>query len=135
MRKLILAMFMIFAVSMTANAQSYIYQAKYFAMKMVNSSGRWTDWSDWEKSSVKIMIDFDNDVINVYTERRQKYVVIEYVGNYTDGSGGKQTEFRVIDQDGDVGKIRMRIEKNGNSQLYVDFADVMWVYSGLTRLN
>ena len=29
----------------------------------------------------------------------------------------------------DYGYIRLRIERNGNSQIYIDFADVMWVYN------
>jgi hypothetical protein len=140
MRKLILAMFMIFAISVTANSQSCIYQAKFFAMKMVNSNGYWTDWSDWERSDVRLKIDFNEVsgqpvVVDVYTEMKQKYVVIGYVKSYTDASGGKQSEYRVIDQDDDVGKLRIRLEKNGNSQLYIEFNDVMWVYSGLTKLN
>ena len=77
MRKLILAMFMIFAISVAANAQSYIYQAKFFAMKMVDSNGYWSDWSDWEKSDVILKIDFNEVsgqpvVVDVYTEMKQK---------------------------------------------------------------
>jgi len=51
------------------------------------------------------------------------------MGTYTDESQGKQTKFYVIDQDGDLGYVRLRIEKNGNSQVYIDFNDVMWVYN------
>jgi hypothetical protein len=127
---------MLFSLSVApASAQAYLYQARQFAMKTMTRYGTWTDWSDWEKSEVRISIDFDTDVIRVYTQMTQKYVVVEYLGNYTDQSGGKQRKFRVIDQDGDVGTIRIRIETNGNSQLYVEFADIMWVYSGLIRLN
>ena len=129
-------LFTFFVLSVASvNAQSYMYQARQFALKTMTSYGYWGNWSNWEKSDVKIRIDFDKDLIVVYTQMLQKYVVVEYRGNYTDNSGGKQTAFTVIDQDGDTGTIRLRKETNGNAQLYVEFADIMWVYSGLVRLN
>lgn len=76
-----------------------------------------------------LTIDLDNDVITVFSQQKQVYKVIEYLGNYTDESQGKQTKFYVLDQDGDFGYVRLRIEKNGNSQVYVDFNDIMWVYN------
>lgn len=53
----------------------------------------------------------------------------KYVRNYTDSSGGKQLEFNFIDQDYDRGVMRLRVERNGNAQIYIDFANVMWVYN------
>ena len=129
---LILLTFGLFAANM--NAQVNYYQAKQFAIKYVNN-GVWTDWSDWEDSNVMLSIDEENDLIKVYTENRQTYVVVKHNGSYTDSSGGKQIEFGVVDQDGDKGKVRLRLEKNGNAQLYVEFKDIMWVYSGLKRLR
>ena len=57
------------------------------------------------------------------------YVVTNYDGSYTDSSGGQQVQFSVVDQDYDSGKIRLRIERNGNSQVYVEFADVILVWN------
>ena len=129
---LILLMFGLFATNM--DAQVIYYQAKQFAMKYVEN-GRWTSWTDWKDSDVLLSIDEDNDIIKVYTEQRQVYLVVKHNGTYTDSSGGKQIEFAVIDQDYDKGKIRLRKEKNGNSQLYVEFSDIMWVYSGLRKIE
>lgn len=78
-------------------------------------------------------IDFDNDVIRIYSRTPQVYVVTKYVGDYSDYLGGKQIEFKVIDQDYDPGTIRIRVESNGTSQLYVDFADVSWVYGNVVK--
>lgn len=127
---------MLFAFNVqNASAQAYVYQAKFFAMNILKGNGDWSGWSDWEKSTVKVVIDFNNDVIHIHTDKKQTYVVLEYTGDYTDKLGGKQYQYKVIDQDGDLGIIRLRIEKNGNSQLYVEFADVILVYSGLVRLD
>ena len=43
--------------------------------------------------------------------------------------GGTNVKFYVIDQDYDRGSIRLRVERNGNSQIYVDFSNVAWVYN------
>ena len=120
---------MIFGSYSECNAQTYYYKTFEFAIKYKSSSGIWGNWSDWQPSNMTLTIDLDRDVITVYSEKRQVYQVLENMGSYTDESQGRQTKFYVIDQDGDYGYVRLRIEKNGNSQVYVDFGDVMWVYN------
>ena len=119
---------LLFCMTNTVNAQTYYYRTYQFAIKY-KVDNKWTDWSDWQKSDIKMKIDFDDDMIVIYSEKIQIYSVIENNGTYTDESGGKQTKFFIIDQDDDYGYIRLRVEKNGNAQIYVDFADVMWVYN------
>lgn len=58
----------------------------------------------------------------------QIYKVLEQVKSPYD-SNGTQVKFRVIDQDYDKGFLRLRVENNGNSQIYVDYADISWVYN------
>ena len=132
MKKLLLILAFIFSF-LTINAQVYRYKANSFAIKYINEYGYWTDWSAWQSCDVTFTIDFDNDVIRIYSKSPQVYVVTKYVGNYSDYLGGKQTEFKVIDQDYDPGTIRIRIEPNGSSQLYVDFADISWVYGNVVK--
>ena len=120
---------MLFAVSSSCKAQTYYYKTYEFAIKFKSSYGVWGNWSDWEKSNIVLTIDMDQDVITVFSQQKQIYKVIEYLGSYTDESGGKQLKYYVIDQDGDLGHVRLRNEKNGNSQIYIDFNDVMWVYN------
>ena len=72
--------------------------------------------------------DFNNDVIYIYSDKTQIYKVLYQEENPYDSSG-QQVKFRVLDQDGDYGHIRLRIENNGNSQIYVDFNNVSWVYN------
>lgn len=120
---------MLFGAYIDSNAQTYYYKTYEFAIKYKGSNGVWGNWSNWEKSNMVLTIDLDTDVITVYSEKRQVYRVLEAMGTYTDESQGRQTKFYVIDQDGDLGYVRLRIEKNGNSQVYIDFNDVMWVYN------
>jgi len=137
MKKFLLILFIsmlgLFGNPNNVDAQTYYYKTTEFAIKYKKSYG-WSEWSDWQKSNMTMKIDFDADIIVIYSEKRQVYKVIESMGTYTDDSGGKQSKFYVLDQDNDFGYIRLRIERNGNSQLYVDFNDVMWVYN-VVRTN
>lgn len=125
----ILLAVMLFGVTNKVEAQTYNYRAFEFSIKYLNDNGTWTNWSDWKKVNIRVKIDFDTDLIVVHSQRTQVYQVISGGESYTDSSGGQQVKFKVIDQDDDYGTVRLRIEKNGNSQLYIDFSDVMWVYN------
>ena len=126
MKRFILVFGLLSASSLSA--QTYYYKTFQFSIKY-KTNGVWSNWSDWESSNMTLTIDLDRDVITVYSEKRQIYKVLENMGSYTDESQGRQTKFYVVDQDGDLGYVRLRIEKNGNSQVYVDFNDIMWVYN------
>lgn len=130
MKRLLLLFLMALSIGVSiANAQTYFYRTTEFAYKQTNDYGHWSNWSDWEDSDMLITINFTTDVVVIYSPTTQRYKIIQYVRNYTDDKGGKQVEFKFIDQDGDRGTMRLRIERNGNSQLYIEFSNVMWVYN------
>lgn len=86
-------------------------------------------WGEWEESNVNIHIDAKNEKIIIYSPVIQIYTIYYDAGKYTDNLGGSNWEFYAIDADGDKCHIRLRAKKEGTSQLYVDFADVAWVYN------
>jgi hypothetical protein len=130
MKKVLIMFLMVFSVGvLTTNAQTYYYKATSFAYKQMNSYGYWSNWSDWEYSDVLITINLQTDVVVIYSAKNQTYRITDFLRNFTDNSGGKQIEFRFIDQDGDIGSMRLRIERNGNSQLYIEFVNVIWCYN------
>lgn len=112
---------------MAANAQIQYYRSTAYAQANVYN-GRYV-WGDWQSSNMTITINLNTDVITIYSPRTQIYCVVSVGDVYYDSDGGKQVPFKVIDQDGDRGTIRLRIESNGNSQIYVDFSNVAWVYN------
>lgn len=128
MKKLFLMLMLMFAMVSVADAQTYYYRTTGFAIKYMGTYG-WGEWSDWQKSNMMVTIDYDNDVVRIFSPQRQTYRITNYLRRFTDDSGGKQVEFKFIDQDGDTGSMRFRIETNGNSQLYVCFDNVIWVYN------
>lgn len=129
MKKLFLIALMIIGIAITANAQVQRYRSTAFACKTINAYGTWNDWTDWQSSNLLITIDLTNDVVKIYSQVTQTYYITEYLRNFTDNSGGKQIEFKFIDQDQDRGHMRLRVETNGNSQIYIEFANCMWVYN------
>lgn len=105
------------------------YKATSYSFTSADSEGNWSDWTEWQSCNVNILLDTDEGVLVIYSNETQTYDIIAYRGKKRDASGGTQAYFDVIDQDGDKGTIRARLERNGNSQIYCEFANVMWVYN------
>lgn len=127
MKKLICIFALIF-ISISSFAQIQNYRSTHFSYKIKNENGVWGDWSKWENSNLKIIFDLSNDIITIKSQKLQVYRVLEYLDNFIDSAEGKQVEFLVIDQDYDRGHMRLRIEKNGRSQIYVDFDNIILCY-------
>lgn len=112
------------------SAQKQWYKTSAYAQATVKNGNY--DWGDWEKSNMNICIDLSEDIITVYSPRKQVYRIYGTYNNgedYTDKNGGRNVKFYAIDQDDDKCEIRLRIEKNGNSQIYIDFINAAWVYN------
>lgn len=114
---------------LSMNAQTQWYNSQSYAYKQINNYGYWDSWSDWIGCNVNIKIDVDDDWIVIYSNVTQTYLITTYEGTRYEYDGSQQAYFKAIDQDGDRCTIRLRIESNGNSQIYVEFANIMWVYN------
>lgn len=133
LKRIVLSLMLIFAISIissqNANAQVYTYKTTQYAENKKNSDGNWTEWSDWMDSDMSMVINFNTDVVTIYSPTTQRYEITKFIRSFTDSSGGKQVEFAFTDQDGVRGHMRLRIETNGNSQIYIEFSNIMWVYN------
>lgn len=79
-----------------------------------------------------LCINLNTDKITIYSPTIQVYKVYSTYNNdnsYTDESGGINVKFYVIDRDYDKGTIRLRIERNRNLQMYIDFNNITQVYN------
>lgn len=133
MRKLLSVLALIITMSFVlpneVKAQVYTYRTTGYAYKKINSYGNWTQWSDWQDSDMRVVINFNTDVITIYSPKTQIYKVTEHLRNFTDSSEGKNVEFAAIDEDGLRCHIRLRIETNGNSQIYCSWSNLIHVYN------
>lgn len=120
---LCLSIFEVFA----QNNSTLWFRTTEFAWKY-KESGVWSEWSDWIESNMKVKFDLNKDQIIIYSPSTQVYTVLGVEEPPYDPNG-QQVKYRIIDQEEDFGYLRLRIEKNGNSQIYIDFADLRWVYN------
>ena len=125
MKKRLFILLVSLVISLTTLAQTVWFTAFQFAYRETD----WSSWSPWQTCNIDVKFDYDTDQIIIYSRVTQVYQVYTYDGEKTDYDGGEQVQFGVIDQDNDRGKIRLRVERNGNSQIYVDFLNVHWVYN------
>lgn len=128
MKKALITLILIFCtLGIFAQSNVIWFRTTEFSWKY-KEYGVWSDWTDWEDSNIKVKFDLNKDQIIIYSPTIQVYTVLGIEEPPYDSSG-QQVKYRVIDQDYDRGHIRLRIENNGNSQIYIDFADLKWVYN------
>ena len=124
MKKIILGIIVVLFTAIPSFAQIINFKATSVAIKE-----KGYQWSDWKRCNILITFNLKTDKVVIYSKSIQIYKVLTTGENFTDESGGEQVKYRVIDQDDDLGSMRLRVETNGNSQIYIDFADVSWVYN------
>lgn len=129
MKKLFLGILMLLFSVTTLFAQVINFKATSFAFKEIGYQ-----WSDWSRCNILITFNLKTDKVVIYSNSIQIYKVLTQGQSFVDESGGEQVKYKVIDQDDDLGSMRLRVERNGNSQIYIDFADVSWVYN-VVRLD
>ncbi len=130
MKKFLVIMLMA-VIGFTASAESLWFRGYSYAIKYKTDYNRNNSqgWSSFQRCNVDIEFKMDDDFIIIYSNKTQIYAIYEDAGTYNDAEGGKQQGYYVLDQDYDKGMIRLRIARDGTSQLYVDFNDVGWVYN------
>lgn len=130
MKRAITSLLLMCVLCLTCNAQTWWFKSTAFAAAIITNGVY--HWDDWQDSNLLIKIDTDEMQATIFSKRTQVYSIYRVYNNgnhYSDGKGGKVGKFYVIDQDGDKGEMRVRTDKNGDMQIYVDFEDVAWVYS------
>ena len=127
MKNFLLTIILFLSVFVTANAQVQTYRTTGYYEKHLYSWG-WGSWSDKKVTYMNIVINLTTDVVTIYSSRTQVYRIYQYSGTTRDNDGDTTATFKFIDQDNDRGTMRLVIRASGQSQIYIDFANVMWAY-------
>lgn len=117
-----LILFILAFVSICASAQTIQFRTTGYCFRTSDSS-----WSPWEKSSMLLTIDLDEDLVTIYSPVIQYYKIISEGYNYTSGNA-EIIDYRCIDQDGDIGTLRLAYRITGRSEVYIVFNNVAWGY-------
>ena len=132
MKRVIFVLFIAFLYLHNLNAQTYKYYSTDFAIKAKNEYGYWSDWSDWEPCKCLVIINFERNVINIYSKEPQEFDIYEDVGEEKDREGSSFS-LKCVDKDGLRCSVRFRMQNNGVLQLYVEYNDIMYVYCLIKR--
>lgn len=118
----------LFALS-TSFAQTYKYQTTDFAYKYKNDYGVWTNWSEWEPSNMLVVLSLDRNILSIYSKELQEYDIYDWGNGFeSESDGGSSWKLRGVNRDGLRCGIRLRVQSDGQMQMYIDFNDFMWVY-------
>lgn len=127
MKKFIFAIIFSF-IAIAVSAQTISFRTTSYTYKEMGYYG-WTDWKPYQSSNMLITMDLTNDVVTIYSPKTQIYAIYSYNGSYVDSDGDQISKYSFVDQDGDIGQMRLVIRRNGTSELYIDFSNIIWVYS------
>lgn len=129
MRRLVVLFFVcILSVSCFAEVR-WLKAYQYAFANVINGTHV---WGEWQPSSIKICFNSDERVVVVYSPRVQIYRIYDLYndGNeFADANGGTNVMMYVVDQDNDLGRVKFRIGPSGESQVYIHFANMAWVYN------
>ena len=120
MKKLLLVLL----VFLSVNMYSQTFYTNYVStMSLIKD--KWTDWSEWESCYYKVIIDLDSNTIII---NNSKYTIDKYIETVSDGNS-KTTKYAVITYDNRSCFIRIREQKDGVKQLYIDYDNIIYVYN------
>ena len=103
--------------------------AEVLKLKAYSFSARSTDhYGNWSDCNILVVIGEDSRV-KIYSKETQEYDIISSEEEVSDHQGGTVTEYHCIDKDGLRCSLRLRVEKNDNIQLYVDYDNLSFVYN------
>ena len=123
MKKILLIFALLLTVFTTQAQNNVIYETTHELAIKINNQ-----WSEWKPCNVTIKIDLDQDKVTIYSDEVQIYRIIGETISPNDNSG-KQISFLIIDQDGDKGRMRFRVQNDGIRQIYIDFNNISWCYT------
>ncbi len=127
MKKFFLFLVAVVMMAVSASAEVINVDARSFSYKYKMDSGKWTAWSDWERSTVSIEIDTDNLKVVIYSKEQQRFEITDV--ERKDDKKSETLVCQCTDADGKRCTVRLRITKDERCQLYVDYSDLVYVYT------
>lgn len=129
MKKFLIAFVCLFSVvTLSSHAELLNFKSTAFSFRYVNERNVWTSWAEWEPSNLNITVDTESQRIYIFSFPIQAYDILDDGVRIKDETG-KSILFKMQNQEGEYGNLRLRIRNDGVSQLYIDFEKFMLVYN------
>lgn len=121
-------LFLFLMVSIISYAQDIMdFRAVKYCYCQKEKNGAWGQWTDWEPTDIKIVMDLTTDMIFIDSKERQAYQITEMVDE-KDPDGELSALFNFVDADGVKGIMRLIKRNSGRSEIYIQFRNYAWVY-------
>lgn len=129
MKKLLLCLSFLMLCGIASASDILKWQATELSYKTADDWGNWSSWSDWEEVSILVVVNTATDRVNIYSSTPQEYDIYDYEPEKTDGEGGTTITLHCVDANGLRCDMRLRVQADGQVQLYVDYSDIVFVYN------
>jgi hypothetical protein len=118
------------------SAQVVKMKTTSYSYKYKENDLKWTNWADFEESSVLVSLDPDKSRITVFSKKTQAFDILESEGKTTDDEGDDFYSFFCRNEKGEKCSLRLAIlhSRGGRSQLYINYDDLRVVFN-LKNLN
>ena len=124
MKRLLLFLMLFITISAYAiNTHQHMYIGYAYSQKIYNENTKtWSKWSSIVPTTVKIIVDYGENIIIIFSNKIQLYKIIDKETILLkDDISYKMT---VVDIEGDNALITLY-----NKQLYIEYVNLMWVYN------
>lgn len=122
MKKLLFLMLLVF---LSVNTYSQSFYADYVSTKSLVDKDKWDDWTYWKPCYYKVIVDLNEDIITI---NNSKYYLDKHIETTVDDNS-KTIKYAVINYYNNASFIRIREQKDGVKQLYIDYDDIIYVYN------
>jgi len=109
---------------LTITTHAQVYQFTGEAVSVKNTYG---DWSEWEETSVLIILNIDKEIIQIYSKREQRYDIISASDKIYD-SESESVILDCIDEEGIRCKLQLYNYDKGYKHLYIRWDNIQYVY-------
>ena len=129
MKKLLIMLLMIVGLTTTTFGQIYNFTAFSLNYKVYNENrDQWSDWMGWLPCNIEVRMDVPQGNIKIFSKHYQSYNIM-----YKEGQGvfdgDDVTSFYCVDQNGIACRLKLVIRQSGQTEMYVEYKDVKWVYA------